>query len=245
MRAKEHYDNHLASFYAWMAGDFDTAKLSFESWLKQKQISPASTKVAIDLGAGHGIQTATLASLGFQVTAIDFSKHLLNELSTNCTDNKVAIQIDDIRNVANYKHLNPELIICWGDTLTHLETNQDAEQLLKACFDTLIIDGLLLLSFRNYSEALIGNQRFIPVKSDENRILTCVLDYEDEYVTVTDLLHQKQAGKWEQYVSSYKKLRLDVQKVLHLLTGMGMQIITHEQFNRMETIVALKPTSVI
>lgn len=245
MRAKEHYDNHLASFYAWMAGDFDTAKLAFENWLKQKQISPKSTRAAIDLGSGHGIQTAALATLGFQVSAIDFSKHLLDELCTNCTNHRIAIHIDDIRNVANYKHLKPELIICWGDTLTHLETKQDAEQLLKASFEVLEGGGLLLLSFRNYSEALAGNERFIPVKSDESRILTCVLEYEDEYVTVTDLLHQKQEGKWQQYVSSYKKLRLDVQNILHLLTSMGMQIITHEQFNRMETIIALKSTSAI
>ena len=39
--------------------------------------------------------------------------------------------------------------------------------------------GHLILTFRNYSLALTGNQRFIPVKSDENRILTCVIDWLD------------------------------------------------------------------
>ena len=76
MSVKEHYDRHLGKFYSWMAGDFEAEQSLFQKFLYENKIVPASSKKAIDLGAGHGIQSVSLAMMGFEVTAVDFSEQL-------------------------------------------------------------------------------------------------------------------------------------------------------------------------
>jgi hypothetical protein len=62
--------------------------------------------------------------------------------------------------------------------------------------------------FRDYAKPLQGDVRFIHVKSDEERILTCVLEYEESFVRVTDLLYEKTDGTWTQKVGVIKSCGL-------------------------------------
>jgi SAM-dependent methyltransferase len=240
MSTKQHYETHLADFYSWMAGDFDSKQNEFQDFLIQQGIYPKSNKIALDLGAGHGIQTVSLANLGFHVTAVDFSKKLLGELRENTKTLPVEIKEGDIRNVHEFKVLKPELIICWGDTLTHLESKNELNTFMEDCCKILSPGGRLLLSFRDYSTELSGNNRFIPVKTGENRILTCFLEYEPEYVTVTDLLYEEMEGGWRQKISSYKKLRIAEKEVLEILKERKMKVVLNNPVNHMVAIVAEK-----
>lgn len=237
---KEHYDKHLAAFYSWMAGDFETKQKELQDFLELHHIAPGSTKVAIDLGAGHGLQSVSLAKMGFRVTAIDLNIHLLTELKINGSDLEIATVKDDIRNVANYKHLQPELIICWGDTLTHLENLREVEKFLKDCCEILPAGGKLLLSFRDYAQKVNGDERFIPVKSDENRILTCFLEYLPTQVRVTDLLHERTNNGWQQKISSYYKFRISEEEVKEILFANKLAIPHLENQQGMSTFIAVK-----
>jgi hypothetical protein len=240
MTAKEHYDNHLGDFYVWMAGDFEAKQIVHQQFLQAHNILPISTGYAIDLGAGHGIQSVSLAMLGFKVKAIDFNRQLLTELKKNSIHLDIEVIEDDIRSIIKHADPPPELIICWGDTLTHLESTVEIEQLLSDCCDALTIDGKLIISFRDYTIELLGDDRFIPVNSDECRILTCVLEYFPEQVSVTDLLYTKEESGWQQKVSSYHKVRLQPAAVINHLAQCGMKITFDGIENRLVTIIAVK-----
>lgn len=80
MTVKEHYDNHLGHIYSWMTGDFQTKCNEFRNFLTDNFILPSTNKIAIDLGAGHGLQSIPIAEIGFQVLAVDFNQQLLDEL---------------------------------------------------------------------------------------------------------------------------------------------------------------------
>lgn len=240
MTAKEHYDNHLGDFYSWMMGDFETKQKEFGHFLEENNIFPNLTKTAIDLGAGNGIQSVALAAIGFRVKAIDFNKQLLAELETNRGDLPIEIIEGDIRAVKNYVVEKPELIVCWGDTLTHLENLSEIEKLIADCTEVLAGGGRLILSFRDYSSALTGDARFIPVKADDARILTCCLDYETERVRVTDLLYSKNGGSWTQKVSSYYKVRVSPPQIEAMLKENGLKIVFSEMVLRLHTIIAEK-----
>ena len=67
MHIKEHYENHLANFYSWMFGDFNTKIKEKQQFFQYHKIKPASSKIAIDLGAGCGFQSVPLAKIGFEV----------------------------------------------------------------------------------------------------------------------------------------------------------------------------------
>ena len=240
MTVKGHYDTHLADFYSWMIGDFDTQQEEFRQFLKNNAIIPSSTKKAIDLGAGHGLQSVSLAKLGFNVTAVDFNKQLLSELEINAKGLNVEILNDDIRNITHFADKEAELIVCCGDTLSHLENKKEIEELINDIAAILETRSKTLLSFRDYSTALTGDNRFIPVKSDDTRILTCVLDYDDEKVRVTDLLIEKTETGWKQKVSSYNKVRILTKEIVEILEASGLKIQLNQIINKMTTILAVK-----
>lgn len=239
MTAREHYEHHLGNFYSWMAGDFESKSQEFVQYLRDKSIVPAHTGVAIDLGAGHGIQSVALASGGFAVTAIDFNQQLLDELRARDTQRVIQIRYGDIQNTALWP-AEPELIVCWGDTLTHLTSLSDVQQLIQRAAHALIPGGKFIASLRDYSQPLTGTSRFIPVKSDAHRILTCVLEYTDTHVQVTDLLHERTDAGWVQRVSSYEKIRIDIATLIDMLESAGFTVQHQEVINRMTAIVACK-----
>src|SRR5690242_12403059 len=197
MGAKEHYDNHLGNFYSWMAGDLNTKTDEFLRLLSDHHFKAADGETAVDLGAGHGIQAIALAKCGYRVIAIDFNHQLLKELRENTRSYDVTVVNDDLRRVRDHAD-SAAVITCCGDTLTHLDRKSDIEQLVIDVFHALKPGGRAVFSFRDYSIALVGDGRFIPVKSDGNRILTCVLNYSPESVTVTDLLHERIGNTWKQ-----------------------------------------------
>ena len=242
MGVKEHYQNHLGNFYSWMAGDLRMKVDAFSHFLAQQGLLANDGDLAVELGAGHGIQSLALAELGFKVIAIDFSHQLLQELKTNARSHSVEITVinDDIRNVAELVH-NAALIACCGDTITHLDDVADIRKLVASIFAALKPDGRAVFSFRDYTTPLLGDQRFIPVKSDETRILTCILDYHAESVTVTDLLQERTETGWRQSVSSYNKVRLARNTFISMLEAEGFDVEFNELVSQMIVVQALKP----
>ena len=240
MKVREHYDNHLADIYSWMIGDFDKAKASFKDFCINNEIKPFKTGIAIDLGAGNGIQSVALGEIGFNVKSVDFNEKLLSELKLKIGGLPIELIKDDIRNVKTFTDSTVDLIICCGDTISHLDTFEQLDKLLQNCYDSLITDGYLILTFRDYSFALADTQRFIPVKSDENRILTCVIDYWDDTITVTDLLYEKDNGTWIQKVSSYNKLRIRTNNIVIMAETVGFSVVKNENINRMIHLILRK-----
>lgn len=224
MDVKTHYDKHLGNFYSWMSGDIETKAEEFKILLKTQKILPSQTKIALDLGAGHGIQSIALSKLGFQVRAIDFNEQLLNELQSNSKELAIEIIKDDMRSVANYAEPAPEIIVCCGDTLTHLADKKEIGEFISNCALVLMKKGKLILSFRDYTFELKDEARFIPVKSDENRILTCFLEYEPSHIKVTDLLHEKTTNGWIQEASAYHKVRIAPTEVEEILRKNQLKI---------------------
>ncbi len=239
MNVKAHYEQHLAHFYEWMLGDFDSSQQQQEAFFRNNDILPKQNKRAIDLGAGHGLQSVSLAKIGFDVTAIDFNQQLLDQLAHK----KGLLKIKTIK--AEMQDFDKEaeaseLIVCMGDTIAHLDSFDQLQDLISKCYHNLVADGTLVFSYRDYSQPLTGDQRFIPVRADEHRILTCILDYLDEKVTVTDQLYEKTAGEWVLKVSSYEKLRIQPQMVEDYLTAAGFNIVKTESINRLHYTIARK-----
>lgn len=225
MTAKEHYDNHLADFYEWMSGDFDTQQIIQQKFFELRNILPHKNKTAIDLGAGHGLQSISLSKLGFDVIAIDLNKKLISDLNDRNKGHNIRTIESDIIDFKKYVDKSG-LIVCMGDTISHLDTFETLGKLIEDCYENLEENGQFVISFRDYGIVLTDAQRFIPVKSDGNRILTCILEYLEHHVKVTDLLYEKSPSpnEWIQKVSSYMKLRLTHSNVTEILKSRGFKI---------------------
>lgn len=240
MKVKEHYDKHLAHFYTWMTGDISKKQKEFQNFLILNGLVPTATKNAIDLGAGFGLQSIPLANIGFNVLAVDFNNKLLDELRVNATNLSIDIKSEDIRSIKTFTDRKPELICCCGDTLTHLDSKKEVKEFIGNISDTLIKDGKVLFTFRDYTKELTGNERFILLKSDDAKILTCVLNYGNEKLNVTDLFYEKSAEGWQQKISSYEKVRISPKEIVQYLEGSKMNIQLNQSINNFVTIIANK-----
>lgn len=239
--AKDHYDQQLASVYSWMAGTPEAGIKRNHDLFRQLEIDLTPRGLAIDLGAGSGFQSIPLAELGFSVIAVDFCAALLSELSERAKHLLIRTVHDDILNFSKYVEEQAEVIVCMGDTLTHLESLSSVQSLLLSIELALVKGGKLVLTFRDYvSVEPQGAQRFIPVKSDESTIFTCFLEYYEDLVKVYDLIHRKNSEGWVLNVSSYPKLRIDKSWILEQLQKQGFQVVRNELINGMISIVAQK-----
>lgn len=239
--AKDHYDQQLASVYSWMAGTPEAAIKRNHDLFRQLEIDLTPRGLAIDLGAGSGFQSIPLAELGFSVIAVDFCAALLSELSERAKHLLIRTVHDDILNFSKYVEEQAEVIVCMGDTLTHLESLSSVQSLLLSVEPALVKGGKLVLTFRDYVSAEPqGTQRFIPVKSDESTIFTCFLEYYEDLVEVYDLIYRKNSERWVLNLSSYPKLRIDKSWILDQLQKQGFQVARNEVINGMISIVAQK-----
>jgi hypothetical protein len=133
------------------------------------------------------------------------------------------------------------VILCMGDTLTHLPTMRSVESLLRSVAAGLARGGVFAATFRDYAtRTLEGDKRFILVRADADRILTCFLEYAEHEVTVHDVLNEREQDQWRLKISSYRKLRLAPEWVESTLMELGLAVRRDTNTSGMARIVATK-----
>src|SRR5262245_19417793 len=200
-----------------MAGGAEPALQAGSAEIEALKLPAVRGALVLDLGAGFGMHSIPLARRGARVTAIDSSAELLRTLVDLRGDLPVQAVNDDLLAFQRHVTETPSAILCMGDTITHLPELGAVGGLIERASGELPRGGVLVVSFRDYSVPLIGEQRFISVRNDETRILTCFLEYEPEAVLVHDIIHEHAADGWQTRVSDYRKLRLSPE---HLITSL-------------------------
>jgi SAM-dependent methyltransferase len=199
--------------------------------------------LAVDLGSGPGYQSFALANLGYEkVFAVDTSRQLLDELEAYKAEQPVVTLLADLRAFAQFvEQGSVNAIVCMGDTLTHLDNHADVTKLFCDVFSALEPNGILILTFRDFSSELYGLDRIIPVRSDEDCVMTCTLDYNATNVIVSYLVHVRENGSWTLHKSSYQKLRLSPGSLVAELQEIGFKVDVDKPAGRMHAICARKP----
>lgn len=240
MNSKQHYEDLLAPIYSWMAGGFEAGLEKNMRFFNEHELTPTNSGLALDLGAGCGFQSIPLAMRGFRVTAIDMDKYLLKELDEHANSLPIRIVEDDLRQFHRHIATEVELVVCMVDTLLHLESPAEVQALFSDVRRALEEGGRFIVTFRNLRYASTGLDRFIPVRSDDNMILTCFLDYEPDAVLVHDLVYRRHEYEWSFSRSCYRKLRLAPKWIVDQLIDTGFAIEKLEDDRGMITVIARK-----
>jgi SAM-dependent methyltransferase len=235
----DHYQRHLAPIYLWMCGGADAAFQAGAAEIRALSL-PMHDAVVLDLGAGFGMHAIPLARRGARVTAIDTSPELLGLLDELRGETPVHLVHDDLLSFRVHVKDLPDVILCLGDTITHLPDLDAVEMLVDRAGIELRSGGSFVISFRDYTVPLEGDQRFIPVMSDRNRILTCFLEYAPETVTVHDIVHERDAAGWQTRVSHYQKLRLPPEHLITRLRAHRFNVRREAGLRGMVRLVAQK-----
>jgi 2-polyprenyl-3-methyl-5-hydroxy-6-metoxy-1,4-benzoquinol methylase len=237
----EHYNKVLSNVYSWMCGGFETAIRRNIDFFNKNNLKPKGSGVAIDLGSGCGFQSIPLAKAGYTVTAIDIDDKLLNELNENKGELPVTTIQQDLAEFDTYFfQKDAELIVCMTDTILHLESKEKVISVFEKAYKTLENNGKFIITFRDLTFGLKEIDRFLPVKSDDNIIFTCFLEYETNTVKVHDIIYKKSDKKWELFKSFYRKLRISESWITEQLANSGFKKIESSCENGLITVIASK-----
>ena len=243
-----HYEQLLAEHYVWMFGVSFEQKVAEQKALLDQVVStlPASRRsgTAVDLGSGPGFQSIALAELGYSpVIAVDSSRELLGELQARKQSYEIETREADITRL-DWATLpeNASVLVCMGDTLTHLPSKDSVQKLFTDVFEKLAAGGVFVLTYRDLTGELAGTDRFLPVQADDTRIMTCFLEYKSsDAVTVHDLVYYVRGeGGWKLNKSSYEKLRLGSAWVAGVLRKAGFTVTQEGPAARLLMAVAQK-----
>lgn len=242
--AQEHYENLLADHYEWMCGLPFEAKVAEQKTILDEFVGKdLAGGLAVDLGCGSGFQSVALSDRGYRVLAIDTSEKLLRHLSARTGSRNIVTKHADLRELDSLvSPTSVEIAVCMGDTLTHLSSRSEVSNLFQSVARALKPGGRFVITYRDLASVeLLGLDRFIPVRSDERRVMTCFLEYETvETVIVHDLINLRDDdGKWTLHKSSYKKLRLPGKWVIAELSASGLAISGPSE-GRLITIAATR-----
>ncbi|MDP8983584.1 MAG: class I SAM-dependent methyltransferase [Pseudomonadota bacterium] len=235
---QEHYSTHLGPLYAWMAGGADAAMARGAAEIAALLPDLATGALAVDLGAGFGMHAIALARRGCAVLALDTSSLLLQQLTEHAAGLPVTAVEEDLSSFPRHLDRAADAILCMGDTLTHLSDPSAVETLFGLAARSLRPGGKFIATFRDYTAPLQGAGRFIPVKSDADRILTCFLEYGPDSVDVHDIVHERVGNAWDMRVSVYRKLRLSPRWVCSELRAAGFSVTTEPGLAGMVRVVA-------
>jgi SAM-dependent methyltransferase len=237
----EHYDTHLADLYSWVLGGVGANVDENERFFDRIGARPSGSRRALDVGAGTGFQSVALARLGFDVTAVDLSERLLDELRRNAAGLHVeAVHADILGYIPSAPESGFELCVCMGDTLTHLASFGDVQRLVRGVHRVLDRGGIFVVAFRDFTRELRGLDRFIPVKSDASTLFTCFLEYEGDHVLVHDIIQRRDGDSWQMKKSVYRKLRLPPDSFRKRLDESGFDLVSIEMHAGLDTLVARK-----
>jgi SAM-dependent methyltransferase len=225
----KHYEQLLAEHYVWMFGVSFEQKVAEQKALLDQLVAtlPGARRsgTAVDLGSGPGFQSIALEELQVRKGSYEIETREADITTLDWAALPESVPV----------------IVCMGDTLTHLPSQESVQKLFTEVYQKLAPDGVFVLSYRDLTGELAGTDRFLPVQADDTRIMTCFLEYKSsDSVTVHDLVYVRGEGGWKLNKSSYEKLRLGSSWVAAALRKAGFTVTQEGSTGRLLMAVAQK-----
>ncbi|GJL55513.1 MAG: hypothetical protein NPIRA02_26450 [Nitrospirales bacterium] len=135
--------------------DWD-ARASSEGDFFIRILQERGVKRVLDVATGTGFHSIRLLRAGFDVTSADGSPEMLAQAFENA--NKAGFIMRTVH--ADWRWLSRDIhnkfdaVICLGNSLTHLFSEQDRRKALAEFYTALTHDGVLILDQRNYDGIL-------------------------------------------------------------------------------------------
>ena len=135
----------------------------------KSKLGHLSGKQILDIGCATGELAFQLAQNEAIVTGIDLNEDLLNQAKQNKKHPNLLFQKGNMLELeTDFEATKFDAVLCFGNTLVHLENEAQVLQMLKSAFEVLESGGQLLLQILNYNY-IVGEQvSALPIIDTEN-----------------------------------------------------------------------------
>lgn len=134
-------------------------------------ILPYNGARVLDVGCAAGDLAFALARFGFPIWGIDFDAEMIemaNQAKSEETIFPLFEQMDMRKINEHYPKAFFDTIICFGNTVVHLLSDEDINQFLDAVYRSLAPDGNFTLQLLNYNHILLNNIKSLPLIDNEH-----------------------------------------------------------------------------
>jgi len=129
-------------------------------------------KRILDIGCAAGELASHLALTGAQVTGIDLNEDLLEQAKIGSSGFQSADLVFQKGNMLDLKNdFQPEyfdVVLCFGNTLVHLENMQQVQEMLQSVYTILKTGGHFLLQILNYDYIIDERISELPIIETKN-----------------------------------------------------------------------------
>ena len=143
-------------------------RLAFELPFIERQLAAAGARRVLDVACGTGKHAIALAQRGYDVTGVDLSVAMIDRARANA----VAERVDGVRFVvagfgmlAERTKAGFDAVLCLGNSLPHVLTEQALEATLDDMAAVLRPGGLLFIQSRNMDAVIERQARWMPVQA--------------------------------------------------------------------------------
>jgi len=217
-------------FYERFVDKYDTL-VSFNNRVKREAnfynslFKKCNVKTVLDCACGTGHHIMMFKQLGYDVKGSDLSPAMITKARANLKERNLDAPIK----ISDFKELNKnfderfDAVICVGNSLPHLLSDEDLTLALTEMNAVLNENGILILEQRNYDKLLKDKKRFFPVSFRENEVFFYVLDYLTSEI-IFNVIHVNTSNQtFQNYTTTYNALKTD--KLKELLRTSGFEII--------------------
>jgi SAM-dependent methyltransferase len=167
----------IAEFYPLFYKDWEV-QLEREGLTLRSIFRNKGVQDVLDVGCGPGTQSIPLAKLGFNVIGVDPSPELIKKAHETAEKHDVNVTWlrGDFLSLDSLIDEPVDAIICKGNSLPHLLTDEDIEHTIHIFYELLRPGGLVVIGLRDFEMMLEHRPRFLPgfshIDEDDNEFIT-------------------------------------------------------------------------
>lgn len=250
----EFYDA-IAEYYPMLYRDWE-AQLEREGLGLRAIFRNKGVLRVLDAACGIGTQTIPLCELGYEVVAVDPSPVMLKKMYEKAEARNISDKLTIAR--ARFNEL-PDVvegpfdgIVCKGNALPHLLTDEDIETALYIFYELLRPGGVVVIGMRDFEPFMEHRPRFLPGHAHYNEdnntefITFDIWEWDDGPPVIATQNLFIIEGESRNYVTIKRSVRfrpLSTDEVKVVLLELGYEdIIEHPDRNE-QVLVARKPLS--
>jgi glycine/sarcosine N-methyltransferase len=193
-------------FYDLLSSDFDLM-VSWEKRLKnetpffKKIFKEHKVRKILDLACGTGHHSIFFAKSGYEVTGVDKSREMIRIASKN-SEKVLGVKFVKADFLDVYPRIKQrfDAVICLGNSLPHLLSNENLKKTLHNIYNLLNSEGILFIQNRNYDKILKKKIRFmspnITDRNGERIVFFRVLDFLKYKIAFNLITFRQGKGKW-------------------------------------------------
>lgn len=203
MNATDFYDR-LAPLFDIMT-DWEQ-RLAYEGpWLRA-QLEARNVESVLDAACGTGGHTLAFADWGLEAVGVDASRAMID--LARAKDTSVRFEVASLGEIASVLNHSFDAVVCLGNSLPHLITDEALHSGLADLRACLKPDGLLITHNLNYDKRWRDRPRWFGVQSGtldgQQHLIWRLADYHDDtgLLTFHTAVFTEDDGSWSVEVNS-------------------------------------------